>query len=258
MNLVELFIIFIKGPSFVFYSDYLWFYVFFNEIHPINALILVIAHLSINIIRFQTATPIANAIFGKIDADSEQLIKKKVIRDKLQNVSISYITNYPSINAFCYRKFNSCEIIISHHWFETDEAKSNFDAILEHEIAHARAHQNLKRFLFSSFLFAISMCGAGLLSATSLLKGSQFEVAAWIACCFLIMRIGHWVQAWYNRGQEFEADKMARAYVSEENMVKLLNFLFSQNPAEQIFANNPEWTRGTHPHISSRIQNILR
>jgi len=72
------------------------------------------------------------------------------------------------------------------------------------------------------------------------------------------MRASHWIQAWYNRQQEFEADKMARAYVSEENMVKLLNFLFSQNPAEQIFANNPEWTRSTHPHISSRIQNILR
>jgi len=258
MNLVELFIIFIKGPSFVFYGDYLWFYVFFNEIDLINALILVIAHLSINLIRFQTAPTIANAIFGKIDADTEQLIKNKVIRDKLQNVSINYITNYPSINAFCYRRLNSCEIIISHHWFETDEAKSNFDAIVEHEIAHARAHHNFKKTLFNSFLFAISMCVIGLLSATSLLENSQFEVAALIASCFLIMRTSHWIQAWYNRQQEFEADKMARAYVSEENMVKLLNFLFSQNPTEQIFANNPEWTRGTHPHISSRIQNILR
>jgi Zn-dependent protease with chaperone function len=258
MNLVELFIIFIKGPSFVFYGDYLWFYVFFNEMHFINALILVIAHLSINLIRFQIVRPISNAILGKIDEDAEQLIRNKIIRDKLHNVSISYIINYPSINAFCYRKLNSCEIIISHHWFETDEAKNNFDAILEHEIAHAKAHHNLKRTLFNSFLFALSMCVVRLLSASKLFENYEFKLITSIACCFFIMRVSHWIQAWYNRTQEFEADNMALNYASKENMIKLLNFLFSQNPAEQIFANNPEWTRGTHPHISSRIQNILR
>ncbi|MBM3894296.1 hypothetical protein FJ366_01750 [Candidatus Dependentiae bacterium] len=180
-------------------------------------------------------------------------ITEKASRDCITKHTSLYVTNYPSINAFCARNLNNCKIIISHHWFESDEKKQYLNAILEHEFGHAREHHNLKAFIINSFLFTAGITCCYL--STLFIEPTQDTTTYFLLFNFIIFRITTFLQTWYTQHNEYQADAQALSHISPQEMISALLFLKANSASEQIRENQPSWI-GTHPKISDRIKAI--
>lgn len=262
MNLVEKFGLVIAGPypGFVVYAgDFLWFialgYEKFNSF-PLYFFLLLAFHMAINLVQIHRLTLIKNGTFGELNPETTALIQQKAVRDNIPNIIIKLVTNLPVLNALCGRKITCCEIFISHHWFAIPEGIHHLDTILEHEFAHARAHHTLKRTLFATALF-----GVGIGAFLYLMSLDLFPQEQMYACnalvVFCIFRVTTFLQAWYHRHQEFEADAMALSHTTAAKLATSLTFMREHNHLEKIQENIPEWARATHPYIASRVHKLL-
>jgi len=263
MNLVEKIGLVIAGPystPVAYAGDLLWLvalnYQYFTS--PLMWFVcLSVAHIIINLTHLQQRKLIQNGAFGEANPETTTLIQEKATRDGIKNVICTLVTHFPVMNAFCEQKLTSCEIIVSHHWFETPEGTEHLDNILEHEFAHARAHHMIKRFLTASALFCIGLGAFLYLMTLNLFPEEHLHICNALTA-FCIFRVIRFLQAWYHRTQEFEADGMALTYASPAKLAACLTFMRKHNPGEKILENIPEWARATHPYISSRIQKLLR
>ena len=262
MNLVEKISLIIAGPypALVSYAgDLLWVTALgYEQLNPLPLYFLLLSagHILINLVQLQQRELFSNSTYGELNPEIEALIQQKAIRDGITNIIIRLVTNFPVINAFCERKLTNCEIITSHHWFETPEGTEHFNTILEHELAHARAHHVLKRALFASALFSVGIGLFWYITSRNLFPPEHAHVLN-ILTAFFMFRATTFLQAWYHRAQEFEADKMALAYTTPAKLTECLTFMRKHNPNEKILENIPEWARGSHPYISSRVRKLL-
>ena len=262
MNLVEKLGLVIAGPYpalTVYTGDLLWLIALFHEQFASPALcffVLSAAHVLINLAQLQLRKSVQNATFGELNPETTTLIQQKAARDGIKNIIITLVTNLSVINALCERKLTSCEIVTSHHWFEIPEGTEHLNAILEHEFAHARAHHVVKRTLFASALFSLGF-GVFLYALSFNLFPAEHVYECTALTAFCIFRVTTFLQAWYHRRQEFEADAMALAHTTPEKLSASLTFMREHNPNEKIQENIPEWARATHPYISSRIRKLL-
>ncbi len=253
MNVFEKLFLIAAGPYpklFIFYGEWLWIYVFFNQLTPLEILALTGLHLILNLIQLETQEEITNGKYTTIPEEIASEMNMRIQRDQLSNATSQQIINIPTINAFCCRRINSTKIILSHHWFENDELKSTLTPALEHEFAHARAHHNLKRSLFNSLLFLASnlLTHFFLTQIIPELNISFF----WFQFSLIAFRSKTFLQTFLSQHHEYEADRLALSFVSAEQMIQLLKTLKALSPLEQTREQQPWWF-GTHPKISDRI-----
>lgn len=264
MNLVEKIGLVLTGPYSApvsYAGDLLWVWVLalgYEQLNsfPLCFFLLSAGHVIINLVQLQQRKLFSNGTYGELHSEAKTLIQQKALRDGIPNIIIRLVINFPVINAFCDRKLTSCEIITSHHWFETQEGTDHFSTILEHEFAHARAHHVLKRALFASAFFCVGI-GLFLYIMSMNLFPPEYTHVLNILTAFFMFRATTFLQVWYHRAQEFEADEMALAYTTPAKLIECLTFMRKHNPNEKILENIPEWARASHPYISSRVRRLL-
>lgn len=223
---------------------------------PLVVLVLCICNLILNLYQVYTQQMLTgNPLTAELEPELSDHITSRANKHYVTVVSKKLVTNFPTINAFCARLRHNAEIVISHHWFESEEGKKHLHFILEHEFGHAAHNHSLKRALFSS---------AGYIAITI----SMFTAYAWLfptwtyryhavtALGFVATTIQAYAQAWYTRHTEFEADAFGAAASSPEEMRDALLFLESKNPYDLLTTNIPEWKQGTHPKMSNRIARL--
>jgi Zn-dependent protease with chaperone function len=254
MNLFKKLHLIATGPYprlFIYYGEWLWIYVFFNQLNLFEIAVLTVLHLAFNLYQLQTEAVITNGKYKLVPEEIATQIKMRIERDNLpSSTTQEIVTNIPTVNAFCERTINNTKIILSHHWLENDALKEVLIPVLEHEFAHARRHHNLKRSVYNSIFFLLGQTFVYLI--LTYIFPELNNTFYWFCFSSIAFRATTFLQTFLSQYHEYEADRLALMFVAPEQIIQLLETLKKHCQLEQIREQQPWWF-GTHPKISDRI-----
>jgi len=220
------------------------------------ALGLCLCNILLNLYQVFTGQSLTgNPLIEDIESDLANHIMSRGKEHGVIVANKKIVTNFPTINAFCNRLRHNAEIIISHHWFESEEGKKHLRCILEHEFGHAVYNHMLKRALVNSASYIVTTIAMFSLYAHVILM-LDYGYYLVIGLGFIATTIMSYAQAAYNRHTEFEADAFGAHATTPQEMQDALLFLESKNPYDTMTTNIPEWKQGAHPKMFNRIARL--